>query len=164
MKKFTLPVPPDNIKALRRRAGLTQGELAERLGNLTKQHVCSVETGYRRLSAKRAWGWHVALDCSLAELYAGTPLESVLSRRPPTEAEWSAPVPHESIRLARLFTGLCAVEAAERLNVTVWEYARFEDGRTPLRVWQLVPFAEAFDMPVTAFLKGTAFEIAVDKF
>jgi transcriptional regulator with XRE-family HTH domain len=75
------------LRALRLRAGLTQVELAQRIG-CTHQQLQKYETGANRLAAGRLMRLAEALDCSPAEL-----LESEAPKRPRgTEA-----------RIARLF-------------------------------------------------------------
>jgi len=58
-----------NIRRLRRAAGLTQPQLAERLG-VQQSVVSEIETGRRSLSVARLDAWARALSCRPADLLA----------------------------------------------------------------------------------------------
>jgi len=70
------------VRAIRRRAGVTQGELAQQLG-LSRTSVSNIEAGRQRLPLHHLYAFAAALDCELLELIPerrSRPYEEALRR------------------------------------------------------------------------------------
>lgn len=57
--------PGENIRIYRKMHGLTQDQLAERLGNLTRQNISNMENGHRSISVKTAKKLAALFDVSV---------------------------------------------------------------------------------------------------
>lgn len=59
------------LRRRRRLLGLTQGQLATRMGGICLQQVQKYECGANRISAARLWHLAEALECSVTYFYDG---------------------------------------------------------------------------------------------
>lgn len=59
------------IKELREQAGMTQAELAKKVGAGAANTICQYENGQRKIAADRLPVFASALGCSIEELFFG---------------------------------------------------------------------------------------------
>lgn len=104
------------ISEVRRSRGMTQNELADRLGVSTK-HISHTECGTSSLSIRNLVAFCELFSCSLDYILCGAPRNDAISR-----------LPEEIINL--LYTGTDA--EIERLNRYLHMYTELTEGKKPV--------------------------------
>lgn len=132
---------PNNLKALRKRAGLTQYDVADKLG-VTQPQIYNFEKGVRKLSRPEMERFAKLYNCNVEEIYGEMATNYELSE-------------NNNIVKLRKRMGISQREVAERLNLSQAMIWGFEKGSKKPTIPQMKIMAEMFGVEVEALYGDT---------